>query len=116
MSRFLRYSLPAGITAMLCLTHQADAQSMFRGDAAHTGSYPGNGPRQFHRVKWKFPTGDRVVSSPVLQGNTIYFGSDDGNIYAVDAASGRQIWKRTTRGPVPSTPAVADDTVYAVSY
>lgn len=91
-------------------------QSMFRGDAAHSGVYSGNAPRQFHRVKWKFPTGDRVVSSPVMQGKAIYFGGDDGNIYAVDAESGRQIWKHTTRGPVPCTPAVADGVVYAVSY
>ena len=38
---------------------------------------------------------------------TIYFGGDDGNIYAVDAANGRQLWKHATGGPVPSTPAVA---------
>ena len=58
--------------------------------------------RQFHRVKWKFPTGARVVGSPVMQDKTIYFGSDDGNVYAVDVESGRQIWKTATRGPVPS--------------
>jgi outer membrane protein assembly factor BamB len=94
----------------------AQAQSMFRGDAAHSGTSAGQAPRQFHRVKWKFPTGDRVVSSPVYQDKVLYFGGDDGNIYAVDAETGRQIWKRSTGGPVPSTPAVANGTVYAVSY
>ena len=89
---------------------------MFRGDAAHSGTYAGQAPRQFHRVKWKFPTGDRVVSSPVCQDKVLYFGGDDGNIYAVDAETGRQIWKRATGGPVPSTPAVANGTVYAGSY
>jgi outer membrane protein assembly factor BamB len=93
-----------------------DAQSMFRGDAVHSGAYAGSAPRQFHRVKWKFPTGDRVISSPVFKDNVIYFGSDDGNIYAVEAASGRQIWKRATRGPVPATPAIADNTLYVGSY
>ncbi len=94
----------------------ADGQSMFRGDAAHSGSYAGQAPRQFHKVKWVFPTGDRIVSSPVLQDKTLYFGGDDGNIYAVDSETGRQIWKRTTGGPVPSTPAVANGVVYAPSY
>jgi len=92
------------------------AQSMFRGDPAHSGTYSGQGPRQFHRVKWKFPTGDRIVSSPVCQDKALYFGSDDGNIYAVEAETGRQIWKRPTGGPAPSTPAVANGTVYAGSY
>src|ERR1051325_7901095 len=94
----------------------AEAQSMFRGDPAHSGIYPGPAPREFHRVKWAFPTGDRIVSSPVLQDKVLYFGGDDGNIYAVEADSGRQIWKRPTGGPVPCTPAVANGTLFAGSY
>jgi outer membrane protein assembly factor BamB len=94
----------------------ADGQSMFRGDAAHSGATTSAAPRQFHRVKWKFATGDRVVSSPVCDQNAIYFGGDDGNVYAVEAGSGRQIWKRSTGGPVPSTPAVLEGTVYVTSY
>lgn len=89
---------------------------MFRGNAAHTGFYPGPAPREFHRVKWKFLTGARVVGSPVIHEKVIYFGSDDGNVYAVDAESGRQVWKTPTRGPVPSTPAVANGTLYIGSY
>jgi outer membrane protein assembly factor BamB len=89
---------------------------MFHGDAAHTGVYAGPGPRQFHRVKWKFATGDRVVSSPVWSGGSIYFGSDDNNVYSVDAETGAQKWMFRTRGPVPSTPAVAGGAVYFGSY
>ena len=97
--------------AMCCLATGIDAQSMFRGDPTHSGTYTGSAPRQFHRVKWKFPTGDRIISSPVFNDNVIYFGGDDGNVYAVDAATGRQIWKRATNGPAPATPAIADGTV-----
>ena len=100
------------LLASLCVTAAINAQSMFRGDATHSGRYAGPAPRQFHRVKWKFPTGDRVISSPVFKDNVIYFGGDDGNVYAVDAATGRQIWKRATNGPVPATPAIADGKVF----
>jgi len=79
---------------------------MFRGDAAHSGTYAGTGPRAMRGVKWKFATGGRVVASAVARDAIIYFGSDDGNLYAVDAATGRQIWKFTSAGPVSSTPAV----------
>jgi glucose dehydrogenase len=109
----------SGIVALLATLGTAtaiDAQSMFRGDSMHSGTYAGPAPRQFHRVKWKFPTGDRVISSPVFKDDVIYFGGDDGNVYAVDAATGRQIWKRVTNGPVPATPAIADGTVYVGSY
>jgi glucose dehydrogenase len=92
------------------------AQSMFRGDAPHSGSYSGPVLRQFHCVRWKFATGDRIVSSPVIDNKKIYFGSDDGNVYAVDAETGRQIWKCATKGPVSSSPAVANGIVCATSY
>ena len=94
----------------------ADAQSMFRGNPAHTGVFSGPAPREFHGVKWKFPTGNRIVGSPVIEGQVIYFGSDDGNIYALDSQSGRQVWKTKTRGPVPATPAIANGTLYVGSY
>jgi outer membrane protein assembly factor BamB len=89
---------------------------MFRGNAAHTGVYSDKGPRVFHRVKWSFATGGRVISSPVTEDGVIFFGSDDGNVYAVNAGSGQQIWKRATGGPVPATPAVANGFVYIGSF
>ncbi len=92
------------------------AQTMFRGDGAHSGVYAGQGPRQFHGLKWKFATGNRIVSSPVWSDGVLFFGSDDGNVYAVDAATGRQNWKYSTGGPAPSSPAVADGRVYFGSY
>jgi outer membrane protein assembly factor BamB len=100
----------------LMLAALCPGQSMFRGDAAHSGVYPGSGPRRLHGVKWKFATGDRIVSSPVWYEGVLYFGSDDGNVYAVNAATGRQNWKFSTAGPVPSTPAVAGGLVYVASY
>jgi outer membrane protein assembly factor BamB len=100
----------------LVLAVSGYGQSMFRGDPAHSGTSSATAPRQFHRVKWKFPTGDRIISSPVWENKILYFGGDDGNIYAVDSETGRQIWKRTTGGPAPCTPAVANGTVYAGSY
>src|SRR5579884_953604 len=100
----------------LALAMACHGQSVFRGDTAHTGIFAGSGPRQFHRVKWRFATGDRVVSSPVWAAGVIYFGSDDGNVYAVDAETGLRKWTFVTRGPVPCTPAIANGLVYFASY
>ena len=106
----------AGLLLLVMPLTELAAQSMFRADPAHSGVYSGPAPRQFHRVKWKFPTGDRIVSSPVVAGNVLYFGGDDGNIYALNPDSGVQLWKYSTGGPVPCTPAVIDGTLYAGSY
>ena len=104
------------ISIGLILAALCTGQTMFRGDASHSGIYAGAGPRQFHGVKWRFPTGDRVVSSPVWSDGVLYFGSDDNNVYAVDADSGRQKWKFETRGPAPCTPAIAGGLAYFGSY
>jgi len=108
---------PIVLGALLALASSSLlAQAMYRGDAAHRGVSADAAPREFHRVRWTFPTGGRVVSSPVWSGGLVLFGSDDGHVYAVDAATGQQRWMARTGGPVPSTPAVADGRVFAVSY
>jgi eukaryotic-like serine/threonine-protein kinase len=103
-------------TLAACAATAAPAQEMFRGDAAHRGTAAGPAPRAFHRVKWTFPTGGRIVSSAVWHDGVVLFGSDDGNVYAVDAATGRQRWMTRTGGPVASTPAVSGERAFAVSY
>jgi len=112
----MKAAIMAIAVAGFLATGAAQAQSMFRGDAAHTGTYRDAGPNTFHRVKWTFPTGDRIVGSPVYRDGVVYFGSDDGSVYAVNAADGRQIWRRRTGGPVPATPAIAGDLLYVGSY
>ena len=94
----------------------APAQEMFRGDAAHHGTTAAAAPRAFHRVKWTFPTGGRIVSSAVWRDGAVLFGSDDGNVYAVDAVTGRQRWMTHTGGPVASSLALAGERAFAVSY
>ena len=64
--------------------------------------------------KWVFPTGGAVVSCPAIgDDGTIYFGSADTNVYAVDGATGRSRWTFPTGGAIKSSAAIgADGTVY----
>ena len=48
-------------------------------------------------------------------GCRVYVGSKDGNVYALDAATGQVRWTYTTAGPVYSSPAVSGGTVYGGS-
>jgi eukaryotic-like serine/threonine-protein kinase len=112
MNRFSVRVVCIGMAAAM----SSPAQWMFRGDPAHSGAYAGSGPKKLQGVKWKFATGDRIVSSPVWLDGVLYFGSDDNNLYAVDAVTGLQKWKYATQGPVPSSPAVAGGLVYFPSY
>ncbi len=93
----------------------ADA-AMFRGSIQHSGVYDSAAVAQFHRVKWKFHTNGMVFSSPAVVGGTVYVGSNDRNLYAVDLESGAQKWKFSAQSRIPSSPAVAGGVVYFGSY
>jgi outer membrane protein assembly factor BamB len=90
--------------------------SMFRGNPLHTGVYPGNGIAQALKVKWKTKTGAGVMSSAAVVNGTLYIGSNDHNLYALDAQTGVVKWKFKTQGRVTSSPAVAGGSVYFESY
>jgi outer membrane protein assembly factor BamB len=92
------------------------------------------------KLKWKFQTGgerryaakhlhgaepagetmpdpfDLFLSSPAVVNGVVYFGSGDGNVYALDAATGTQKWRFQTGDVVHSSPAVVDGIVYAGSW
>jgi len=59
---------------------------------------------------------DLYLSSPTIAQGTVYVGSGDGNIYAIDAASGALHWKFRTGNVVHASPAVVNDTVYVGSW
>jgi len=92
------------------------------------------------KLKWKFKTGgerrfaakhlhgvqpvaetmpdpfDSYLSSPAVLSGTVYFGSGDGNVYALNAESGALNWKFQTGDIVHASPAIADGTVFIGSW
>jgi eukaryotic-like serine/threonine-protein kinase len=92
------------------------------------------------QLKWKFQTGgekryagkhlhhlepatenmpdpwDFYLSSPSVWNDMVYFGSSDGNVYALDANSGALKWKFQTGDVVHSSPALADGILYLGSW
>jgi len=59
---------------------------------------------------------DVYLSSPAVEHGAVYFGSGDGNVYAVDAATGTLKWKFQTGDVVHASPALADGTLYIGSW
>lgn len=93
---------------------RAHAAAMFRGDARHTGVYATAAPANLE-VKWSFATAEPIVSSPAVADGTVYVGSYDNFLYALDAATGKLKWKFDAHGNVGSSPAVEKGVVYFVS-
>ncbi len=66
--------------------------------------------------KWTFETEGAIHSSPAIGSDgTVYVGSEDGNLYALDPADGSLKWEMPfqVEGSIYSSPAIgADSTIY----
>jgi outer membrane protein assembly factor BamB len=73
-------------------------------------------------VQWMFPCQAGIHSTPVPYGEYVFFGSDDGRVYAVNQANGEAIWSFAPRfsvdgvrnyvtTPIVSNPVVKDGSV-----
>lgn len=88
-------------TAAVTLSQAQLASSpwpMFHHDLAHTGVSEYNTNGNNGALEWKFSTGGAVYSSPAIAADgTIYIGSNDGNVYAINP-DGTRMCKLGTGG------------------
>jgi outer membrane protein assembly factor BamB len=59
---------------------------------------------------------DFFLSSPAIWNGMVFFGSGDGNVYAVDAIAGTLTWKFHTGDAVHASPAIADGVLFIGSW
>ncbi len=79
--------------------------------ATSNALYPPLGQRWKLRLQFK---GDRAraFNSPIVRGDTIYFGSGDKNFYALDSRSGYMRWIFPAKNAVNSVPFAYQDSIY----
>lgn len=70
-------------------------------------------------VAWKFRIpGERlkaIRSAPAADKGSVFFGADDGNVYAVGQRDGKLLWTYRTNGSILATPSVRDGKVFVGS-
>ena len=54
-----------------------------------------------------------ITASPAVHDGLVYFGSWDGHVYALDAATGDRVWKHRTDGEVHTAVAIRDGALFA---
>jgi len=87
----------------------------FRGEGGRGVSSSRIAPPLGLRWKIKLQESDeklRSLNPPVVIGDTIYFGSDDGNFYALDVESGYMRWVFKSGAEINSVPYADKDQVY----
>lgn len=83
------------------------------GDLQHSGYSEGSYvPLE---LIWKYKVGDSDISAPIVDRGTLFVGSDDNNLYALDAVTGKLKWQYPALGKV-YTPAAKDGLVFAASF
>jgi outer membrane protein assembly factor BamB len=79
---------------------------MFHHDLTHTGTSTSTMPNT-NQTLWSFTSSFAVTSSPTVTNGVVYVGSNNDNVYALNATTGILLWSYTTGGTVESSPAVA---------
>ena len=51
-------------------------------------------------------------SSPAISGGFVFVGSDDDNVYCLNASTGDRVWNYTTGSAINSSPTVEGGFVY----
>ncbi len=64
---------------------------------------------------WELEAGGPFDAAPLIDGGVVYAGSDDGRLYAVDLAKGRELWRYDAREEVGTTPTIAKGVLYVAT-
>jgi len=87
---------------------------MFRQNAQHTGLSPYDAAANAGRLLWSFTTDSWMDSSPAIgPDGTVYVGSMDGYLYAING-DGTLRWKFGTSGGIHSSPAIGENGIVYV--
>ncbi len=72
------------------------------------------------KLNWSFRTGSTneqgfINVSPVVEGKRVYFGGQDGKVYALDSKSGKRLWEKDLSARISSSLIISGGSLYAGS-
>ncbi|MBP7933317.1 MAG: PQQ-binding-like beta-propeller repeat protein [Phycisphaerae bacterium] len=116
---------PAVGDKMICL---GGAEVAFPGESRPTAAMHGF-DKATGKLIWRFPVGrdlasslpykritSTISSSPIIVGETVYFGASDGFVYGLDVNSGKLLWRHRLGVPIASTAAATGNTLIVTTW
>ncbi len=74
-------------------------------------------PKKIHSIVWIHGFGGSIASRPVIFDGTVYVGSDDYYFYAVNADTGKLVWKcKGSKGFSNGSAAILDSVLFIGNY
>ncbi len=64
------------------------------------------------QVRWRFRAKRAITGSPIMADGTVYFGSVDSTLYALDAQTGWVVWRFRLGRATISTPCIAENFIF----
>jgi len=90
----------------------ADNWSQFRGNQRLTGVSASNVPNDL-KLLWTFEAGDSIESSAAIVGNTVFVGTQKGELVSLNLDNGAVYWRYHVDSPIgESSPAYSNGVVY----
>jgi outer membrane protein assembly factor BamB len=81
-----------------------------RGDAQSTGRALQTLPENL-QVRWEFKADEAIETTPVIGGGRLFVGDVMGQVYALDQASGKELWRHDYDTGFLASPAIAGEIV-----
>ncbi|HKL24374.1 MAG TPA: NosD domain-containing protein, partial [Candidatus Nanoarchaeia archaeon] len=85
--------------------------TQYRSDLQNTGYTSNTGPDKL-TLQSSYSTSGNIKSSPAISNGYVYIGSDDNNVYKLNATTMEHVANYSTNGDVKSSPAIANGYVY----
>ena len=63
-------------------------------------------------ILWKTRIADGLQFRPAVGEGKLFYGTEPGELYALDAKSGKQVWKKKVKGAIIGSPAYAEGNIY----
>ena len=116
-----RIQLIIAIAAIACAATSACAENwpLFKNNGLRNGTMStemASSVRFAGQREWTTQLWQNIASSPAVYKEKVYFGSNDGVVYALNLYTGEQLWKFSTDNWVTSSPAVVNGRLYVGSF